>query len=157
EPAADGMLPGEQLAAIADRAHAMCAEQYRIWKEEVTPSLAASGVAILPVSALSAEQRQAARGFFGTSVFSALTPLAVDSGHPFPHLRNKSLNLAVSLRREGRGKRRRLGREYLLAVVQVPAMLGRLVAVPSTQGQAYVLLEELIAAHAGDLFPGYAV
>jgi polyphosphate kinase len=157
ETGADGMLPGEQLAAIAERAHAMVAEQYRIWREEIVPKLAAHSVAILPVAALSAEQRQAARAFFATSVFSALTPLAVDSGHPFPHLRNKSLNLAVALRREGRGRRRRFGRENLLAVVQVPSVLARLVPVPATEGQAYVLLEELIAAHAGDLFPGYAV
>ena len=54
------------------------------------------------------------------SVFPALTPLAVDPGHPFPHLRNKSLNLAVLLRREGRKRRRRRAAGASLAVVQVP-------------------------------------
>jgi len=157
ETGADGMLPGEQLAAIAERSHAMVAEQYRLWKDEIVPALLAHGVTILTAASLTAEQKQAARAHFTASVFSALTPLAVDSGHPFPHLRNKSLNLAVLLRKEGRKRRRDAGIENLFAVVQVPQVLNRLVALPSTQGQAYILLEELIASFAGELFPGYAV
>jgi polyphosphate kinase len=157
ETGADGMPPGEQLTAIAERTHAMAAEQYRIWKDELVPMLAAHHVSILSAAALTPDQRAAVRAHFTTSVALALTPLAVDSGHPFPHLRNKSLNLAVMLKREGRGKRRRLGRENLLAVIQVPAVLPRLVPVPSAQGMAYILLEELIASCAGELFPGYAV
>jgi polyphosphate kinase len=101
------------------------------------------------------EQSSHARSHFGTHVFPALTPLAVDPGHPFPHLRNKSLNIAVLLRKEG--ARRRSQRETSLAVVQVPSVLGRLVPLPAAQGRAYVLLETLIAANVGDLFPGYVV
>jgi polyphosphate kinase len=157
ETGADGMLPGDQLAAIGERAHAMVTEQYRLWRDEILPALAAHGVTISPAGGLTAEQRQAARSHFAAAVFSALTPLAVDSGHPFPHLRNKSLNLAVLLRKEGRKRRKEAGRENLFAVVQVPAVLPRLVALPTTQGQAYILLEELIASHAGELFPGYSV
>ena len=157
ETGADGLLPAEQLAEIAERSHAMVAEQYRLWREEVIPALSAHGVTILPAAAMTAEQRQAARAHFNSAVFSALTPLAVDSGHPFPHLRNKSLNLALLLRKEGRKRKREAAGEHLFAVVQVPAVLARLVSVPSTHGQAYILLEELIASHAGDLFPGYAV
>jgi polyphosphate kinase len=156
---ADGLLPGEQLTAIAERSHAMVAEQYRLWNEELVPALAAVGVTLLSPAALSAEQRAAARAHFHSAAFSALTPLAVDAGHPFPHLRNKSLNLAVLLRKEGRRKKREGSRENLLAVVQVPAVLPRLVPLPSggAGGQAYLLLDELIAAQAGDLFPGYSV
>src|SRR5262249_14646728 len=116
ETPADGMLPGEQLAAISERAHTMVAEQYRVWKEELLPALGGHGVTILSWSALTPEQRQSARSHFAAAVFSALTPLAVDSGHPFPHLRNKSLNLAVLLRKEGRKRRRDAGLQNLFAV-----------------------------------------
>ncbi len=156
ETPADGMLPGEQLAAIRERARAMVAEEYRVWREEVTPLLAARGVTILTREGLSAEQLKAARDYFSSSVFPALTPLAVDQGHPFPHLRNKSLNIAVLLRREGR-RRRKETRESSLAVVQVPSVLKRLVPLPAPSGQAYLLLEELIALQAAVLFPGFAV
>jgi len=156
ETPADGMLPKEQLAAIKERARSMVAEQFRLWREEITPQLQAKGVAILNRDQLSPEQLNAARQYFSSSVFPALTPLAVDQGHPFPHLRNKSLNIAVLLRREGR-RRRGEARDSSFAVVQVPSVSSRLVPLPSATGQSYLLLEELIAMQAGELFPGFAV
>jgi len=158
ETAADGMLPADQLAAISDRVHAMVDEVYRLWREELLPKLASHGVAVLTRDKLNAEQKAAAKTYFTSSVFPALTPLAVDPGHPFPHLRNKSLNVAVLLRREG-PKRKRNMRETSLAVVQVPSVLSRLVSLPPPQGVmlAVLPLEELISLCAGDLFPGYAV
>src|SRR5262249_29318538 len=102
-------------------------------------------------------QQDAAREHFRSVVFPALTPLAVDPGHPFPHLRNKSLNLAVVLQGEGR-KRRSGGGPADLAVVQVPTVLSRFVPLPGPEGRsAYLLLEDLIGMFLGDLFPGFTV
>jgi polyphosphate kinase len=156
ETAADGMLPAEQLAAISERVHGLVDESSRLWIEELRPGLVGAGVAILRRDKLTAEQKAAARTYFTTFVFPALTPLAVDPGHPFPHLRDKSLNVAVLLRREG-PKRRRDVRGTSLAVVQVPGLLRRLVPLPAEKGLAFILLGELIALCAGDLFPGYVV
>lgn len=153
---ADGMLPGEQLAAIAERAHRMVEEQYAVWGRDLLPLLAANGLNVLNRDVLSPEQKAAAKAWFQANVFPALTPLAVDPGHPFPHLRNKSLNVAVVVRRGGQRRRKESG-ESALAVVQVPSVLPRLVPMPSANGSALLLLEELILLHAGDLFPGYAV
>ncbi|HVG63844.1 MAG TPA: polyphosphate kinase 1 [Hyalangium sp.] len=158
ETAADGMLPADQLAVISDQVHTMVDEVYRLWREELLPKLASHGVAVLTRDKLTADQKAAAKAYFSASVFPALTPLAVDPGHPFPHLRNKSLNVAVLLRREG-PKRKRNVRETSLAVVQVPSVLSRLVTLPAPQGTvlAVLPLEELISLCAGELFPGYAV
>ena len=153
---ADGTLPGEQLAAIAERAHRMVDDQYNVWSRELLPLLAAHGLHVLSRDALNAEQKTAAKSWFSANVFPALTPLAVDPGHPFPHLRNKSLNVAIVVRRGGQRRRKDLG-ESSLAVVQVPAVLPRLVPLPSTTGSSFLLLEELIMLQAGDLFPGYQV
>jgi len=71
-------------------------------------------------------------------------------------LRNKSLNIAVLLRREGR-RRKGEPRTSSFAVVQVPSVLSRLVPLPNESGRSYLLLEELIAIQAGELFPGFAV
>ncbi|PZR14037.1 MAG: polyphosphate kinase 1 [Archangium gephyra] len=153
---ADGSLPGEQLAAISERAHRMVDDQYGVWTREIVPLLAANGLNVLNRDALNTEQKTAAKTWFQSNVFPALTPLAVDPGHPFPHLRNKSLNVAIVVRRSGARRKKELG-ESSLAVVQVPAVLPRLVPLPATSGSAFLLLEELIALQAGDLFPGYAV
>jgi polyphosphate kinase len=133
----------------------MVEEQYRVWREDVLPSLAAAGIYVVERDALSSEQKQAAHEHFLSAVFPALTPLAVDPGHPFPHLRNKTLNIAVLLRKEGR-RRRREQPEDSLAVVQVPALAERLVPLPSSEGKSFILLTDLIALHMGELFPGWA-
>jgi polyphosphate kinase len=153
---ADGMMPQEQLAAISERAHVMVTEQYRLWSKELVPLLSANGLHILMRENLNAEQKNAARQAFQTQVFPALTPLAVDPGHPFPHLRNKSLNIAMVVRRGDR-RRKKDATESSMAVVQVPSVLPRLVSMPATNGTAFLLLEELISMHASDLFPGFAV
>ena len=87
-------------------------------------------------------------------MFPILTPIAIDPGHPFPHLRNKSLNLGVMFMREGQ-------LEAGFGVVQVPMMLPRLLEVTglksadgSVARHAFVLLEDLIARHVETIFPG---
>ena len=153
---ADGTLPADQLAAISAEGHAMVGEVYRTWQDEMVVGLSALGVQIVQPDAMTAEQKTAARDHYSSVVFPALTPLAVDPGHPFPHLRSKSLNIAVVVRKQG-GRRRSGLNGSAIAVVQVPSVLGRLVPLPSATGRAYVFLETLIAMHLGDLFPGFAV
>ena len=150
----DGLMPAEALEAVSAAAHALVERQYATWSQELLPGLAAAGLPLVAPRDFSPEQVTAARAHFNAQVRPALTPLAVDQGHPFPQLRNKSLNVALLLRR---GRRKTRGTEELMAVVQVPAVLPRLVRLPSGAGQAHALLDEIIADHAGELFPGYAV
>ncbi len=159
ETAADGLLPAEQLAQISERVHQMVNEQYRIWREELLPELNAQKIHLRNYDELTAEQKTAARAHFQAQVFPALTPLAVDPGHPFPHLRNKTLNLAVFLRRDQKRRMKRgESKDNALAVVQVPAVLGRVVRLPSEKGsQTFSLLEQIIGAHGNELFPGFGV
>jgi polyphosphate kinase len=154
---ADGTLPADQLSAICAEGHAMVGEVYRVWQNEIVVGLSALGVQIVQPDAMTSEQKTAAREHYSSVVFPALTPLAVDPGHPFPHLRSKSLNIAVAVRKKQGGRRRSGLHGSSIAVVQVPSVLGRLVPLPSATGRAYVFLETLIAMHLGDLFPGFTV
>ena len=151
----DGQTPAEVLQAVSRRTHALIDEQYRAWNEALRPELERAGLALVSPRDFTPEQAEAARARFKSEIFPVLTPLAVDPVHPFPQLRNKSLNVALILRRAGR--RRRLDQEVLLAVVQVPSVVPRLIRLPAAAGVVHCLLGELIAAHAGDLFPGFAV
>ncbi|HEX2568717.1 MAG TPA: polyphosphate kinase 1 [Polyangia bacterium] len=147
----DGLNPSEQLERISARAQRMVAEQYRVLRQELLPGLAQLGVRLLVASDLSAEQRRLLSAHYHNQVYPALTPLAIDPGHPFPHLRNRTLNLAIALDRGGGANRGAAG----FAVVQVPLVLGRFVEMPHPGARkAYVLLEDVIAMHLGDLFPG---
>ncbi|HEY0713932.1 MAG TPA: polyphosphate kinase 1, partial [Polyangia bacterium] len=155
ETGADGILPGEQLNLISQRCHEMVAELYRNWGQDIEPLLAdKAGIKILRPNQLTPEQKSKLQTRFSRDVWPVLTPLAVDQGHPFPALRNRSLNLAIVLHKE---RQRVTRRSTIIAVVQVPAMLPRLVDVATeTPGQtAYVLLEDLMTMHVGELFPGF--
>ncbi len=157
ETGADGMAPREQLDAIYAQVHRMMADLYKNHREVVAPDLASrAGVFVLSPEQTTPAQRKILEEKFRKDIWPVLTPLAVDQGHPFPMLRNKSLNLAILLHKE---RQRVTRRQSILAVVQVPAVLPRLVEVPPEAGQkvAFVLLEDLITMHVGELFPGFRV
>jgi polyphosphate kinase len=148
-PDLTGLTPIQQLAAIADRAHAMVEALYRVTLTELMPALAAAGARIVPWSELDAEKRATLGEFFRTAVLPILTPLAIDASRPFPLLSSLSLNLALRLDAAAGDSEQRL------AVVQVPPGLSRLV--PLNEPGAFVLLEEVVLAHVSLLFPGQSV
>jgi polyphosphate kinase len=147
----DALTASEQLAEISTRCHEMAARQYRALLGDVLPNLEKAGVRLLPTSQLPPQADQFVAAYFAREVFPVLTPLALDPGHPFPHLRNKSLNLAVRFAHDAPGGRLRYG------VVPVPSVLPRLVELPESGRRAYVLLEDVIARYVGQLFPGMPI
>ncbi len=157
ETGPDAMTPEEQLAVISTRVHDLVRELYRNWQAEIAPGLELhAGISLLQPDQLSPEQRADLHTRFSADVWPVLTPLAVDQGHPFPVLRNRSLNLAILLHKE---RQRVARRQTMVALVQVPSVLPRLVEVasPGAGRASFVLLEDLIAMHVGELFPGFRV
>ncbi|MCI0376783.1 MAG: polyphosphate kinase 1 [Gemmataceae bacterium] len=147
---ADRMPPREQLDRISQSVRQLIAEAYGCWREELLPGLEKEGIFIRAPKDLTDENRKYLTDMFRREIFPVLTPLAIDQGHPFPHLLNKSLNLAVILHRPR-------SQEKLLAVVQVPAVLPRFVPLAAEKGSAFVPLETVIRLHLHELFPGMQI
>jgi polyphosphate kinase len=147
---ADRMPPQEQLDSISQVVRQLVAEQYACLLGDVLPALEVEGIVIRGLKELTDADRRHIAEVFRREIFPVLTPLAIDPGHPFPHLLNKSLNLAVVLRRPGE-------EEKLFAVVQVPAVLPRLVQLPAVKGHAFTPLETAIQLHLPVLFPGMEI
>ena len=150
----DRMTVAEQLAAIGQRVHELAQRQGIALANDLLPRLADRGILLVRPESLGAEALAALDQRFEDEVFPILTPIAIDQGHPFPHVRNKSLNLGVMFTRQG-------AHEAGFGVVQVPMMLPRLLEVPGVQRPdgspaklAFVLLEDLIARHVSAIFPG---
>ncbi|MBS1818427.1 MAG: polyphosphate kinase 1 [Acidobacteria bacterium] len=152
-PAPDlcGMTPDEQLSAISERAHRFVDRLYTLATRTLLPALAPHGIRVVRVSELPEDRRAALSAYFRDSVLPVLTPLAIDVLRPFPRLSSLSLNVAVLLEPAGDDSRPRL------AVVQVPLGLQRLVHVEEDGGDYYVLLEDVIRQHLGQLFPGQRI
>src|SRR5260370_13312646 len=138
------MAPREQLERISQIVRQLLAEAYR-GLTEVMPALEKEGIVLRTAKDLTEESRKYLRELFRREIFPVLTPLAIDPGHPFPHLLNKSLNLAVLLVRPRT-------QERLFAVVQVPAVLPRFVPLPSERGHAFTPPETVIRLHLTTLF-----
>src|SRR5881296_2034287 len=149
--AADGLSPTETFNQIQRLAHELVATEYELWNKELIPQLAKNGIRVRNVSELNAKRAAWARKYFQEEVLPMLTPLAVDASHPFPELLNKSHNLLV------RAKAQR-GGEPLLAIVQVPRVVPRLILIPRGKGDEepweYIYLASLIKQHIAELFPG---
>ncbi len=119
--------------------------------QDLLPQLSKHGVCLKSHSELTEKQKDSLKAYFENAVFPVLTPLALGPGHPFPYISNLSLSLAVVVRDPETG-------EDHFARVKVPTrpVLPRLVPIAGETWQ-FVLLEELVAAHSGRLFPGMEV
>ncbi len=160
----DGMTPAEQLAALHDRLVPMLAATARCWREDLMPQLKKAGIKILAYGDLKRKQRRLLRRHFKREIFPALTPLAFDPGHPFPHISNLSINLAVVVDHPSGEER--------LARLKVPQIFPRLLRIPTeaaaekydrlgleelSGSSHFVWIEEVIAANLDVLFPDIEV
>jgi polyphosphate kinase len=143
------------FAHLANAAHTLVDEQYRIFNDAVTPALEASGVHVVSHGQRNAQQKKWVKDYFQREVQPLLMPVGLDPAHPFPLVANKSLNFIVRLI----GKDA-FGRANEVAIVKVPRILPRLIRMPikrSEEKVSLVSLSSVIRGHLGDLFPGRQV
>jgi polyphosphate kinase len=159
----DGMTPDQQLAAIRAALLPMLERTTQCWRDTLLPALDAAGIHVLGYDDLKKKQRKLLRRHFKHEIFPVLTPLAFDPGHPFPHISNLSINLAVVLDDPVRGE--------IFARLKVPQTLPRLLRIPGEESAEdfeglhldevteanFVWLEEVIRANLDLLFPGLPV
>jgi polyphosphate kinase len=145
---ADGLRPAEQLSAIRERVLELVSREDRIFLETLVPALAGAGIIFSDVGDLDQDDRDFLDDVFERQIFPVLTPLSVDPGHPFPNISNLSLNLAVQVGDPVTGEER-------IARLKVPPILSRFIVMPD--GERFIALEKVIAAHLDRLFPGMVV
>jgi polyphosphate kinase len=147
----DGLEAHQQLTAVRHAADAMLHDLGRHWSEELAPALDEHGIRFLDPDDYSREVRAHLDDHFNTAICPVLTPLALDPGHPFPYIANRSANVAVVVRYRG---------ETRFAIVKVPGTLGRFVEIPAalTGGVlTFAFLEDVIRLNLRELFPGVRI
>jgi polyphosphate kinase len=144
----DGRTSAQQLLDIRDRLDVLLPRMQATFVDRVAPALAEAGIKLSSWADLDDDDEKFLVETFEERIFPVLTPLAVDPGHPFPYISNLSLNLAVIVRDPDAAMRR-------FARVKVPSLLPRFVVLPD--GERYVPLEQVIAAHLDQLFPGMEI
>ena len=150
----DGRTPAQQLADVIARAEQLMGDQQRVWGE-LRSLIGAAGVLVTETNALSSADRSWLEAWFMERVFPVLTPLAVDTAHPFPFIPNMGLVIALRLIRDEDGHAMR-------GLIPMPALIERFVRLPAQDTAApevirYVMLEDIVLLFMAHMFPGFRV
>lgn len=152
----DGLNPNEQLELIAANAHDLVEEQYRVLNDVLIPKLKQENINFIRRNDWTEAQQKWLQTYFTDQLLPILSPVGLDSAHPFPRILNKSLNFIISLT----GKDA-FGRNSGRAILQAPRSLPRIIQFPAEETQSgpadFVFLSSIIHAFVGELFNGMTV
>lgn len=147
----DGLTPEEQLKQIRDKVLSLNHDIDSLLEEQLLPELKEAGIELLQWSELSKTEQDWASDYFTQKIFPVLTPMAVDLGHPFPHISNLSTSLAVCLKVPHEV-------ELLFARIKVPDYFPAWIRIStSTERLRFLSVLEIIKYHIQDLFPGMEI
>jgi len=153
---ADGLTPNEQLEQISIHAHHLVEEQYKVLNEILIPKLNEENIRFIRRADWTEAQQKWLASYFNEEILPILTPVGLDSAHPFPRILNKSLNFIISLT----GKDA-FGRNSGRAILQAPRALPRVIQLPADETHSgssdFVFLSSIIHAFISELFHGMTV
>jgi polyphosphate kinase len=142
----DGMTPSQQLHAIGEEVSRLMLEQHRCLNELLT-KLSAESISILDPHELSELDQKWLCKIFENKIFSILTPIAVDPGHPFPFIPNLGFGLAMKLESLSAG-------DTMEALIIIPSQLSRFIRLPG-KDMRYIQVEHVVVMHLESLFPSF--
>jgi polyphosphate kinase len=177
KPDISGLTPSEQLKKISEKTHALVDLQYSTYNRSVQPLLDKAGLHIIRYHEYMTEKEAAyADEYFRKNVYPVLTPMAVDPSRPFPLVKNRSLNIAVLMKKKDnvkplirveKKKKKNQSEEKKrpdFAIVQVPSVLSRMIEIPPEIAEkrpgvkkTVILLEEVIERNLSSLFLNYDI
>ena len=158
---ADGLTPLELLASIRKIAMQLMTQARNFLHLELLPDLAKAGIYVLDYKELDQHQKANVDRYFDEVIFPVITPLGFDPGHPFPHISNLSVNLALTVKDDH-------GKEHFVRIKVPTNLMPRFVPIRRSSGGArkdgtipyrhyFVWIEQIIAEHAWKFFPGMKV
>ena len=149
-PNVAGYKPKGLLKVISSKTNELVTRQSKVLHENILPELKKHGIEFVTWQDLDETERGYVAKLFQDRIFPVLTPLAVDPTHPFPYISGLSLNLAVMV------KNPTINEEFF-ARVKVPEILPRFIATAKFGSTRFLPLEDLIAIHLQELFPGMTI
>jgi len=154
-PTTDGLSPLQTVAAVSARVHELVDAQHRSFLQDTQPLLAAEGILLQRPKEITPEQQIFLEDYFRRTLLPVLTPLAVDPGHPFPYLGNRSLCLVVAMRPSAPS----VFPTSQLSVIHIPNQaLPRFIALPDPDGKhTFMLLEDVIRLHLPTIYNGFEI
>ena len=142
-----GYAPQELLKFVLARTQELVNIQADRFRDVIIPELREHGIEFVKIFELSESERDALKQYYNKRIFPVLTPLVVDPSHPFPYISGLSLNIGINIESND-------DHDISFARVKVPTNLPRFIRTSDTSKYRFVLIDELIAEHLPELFPG---
>ena len=142
-----GYTPQELLKIVLQRTQELVRIQAERFRDVIVPELAQHGIEFLKIDELSQDERNHLKDYYNKRIFPVLTPLVVDPSHPFPYISGLSLSIGINIESSD-------DFDISFARVKVPSNLPRFIRTSDTSKFRFVLIDELIAEHLSELFPG---
>ncbi|MDR1520896.1 MAG: polyphosphate kinase 1 [Planctomycetota bacterium] len=153
----DGMTPRQLLDAVRERSRQMMERAGRSWIDDILPALRASSVDIVEPADLGDADRKYMAGVFQDSILPVLTPLVVDSTHPFPLLSSGLVYILLRTRARTDVKGGFFSKADAV-LVQIPPGLDRFIELPRQDGKSrFILLDDAVIMFAGEIIGGYDI
>ena len=146
-PNSAGYTPKELLKIVLERTQELVKIQAERFRDVIVPELAEHGIEFVKIDQLSQDERDHLKDYYNNRIFPVLTPLVVDPSHPFPYISGLSLNIGINIESTD-------DYDISFARVKVPSNLPRFIRTSDTTKIRFVLIDELIAEHLSELFPG---
>jgi polyphosphate kinase len=146
-PNSAGYTPKELLKILLERTQELVRIQAERFRDVIVPELAEHGIEFLKIDQLSQDERDHLKDYYNKRIFPVLTPLVVDPSHPFPYISGLSLSIGINIESTD-------DYDISFARVKVPSNLPRFIRTSDTSKTRFVLIDELIAEHLSELFPG---
>lgn len=148
----DGKTPQQQLHEIREKLLPIYEKQSKMWNEEIIPQLNENGIFLHKFDQLTTKERKRLRQYFIEQILPVLTPLILDSTHPFPRLIERSLNIAFIISDNDKNFS-----EKKVAFLQIPSLFDRFIKIDRANGYHFIQIESLIRDNSDLLFPGLNV
>ena len=142
-----GYAPKELLDLVLKRTQVLVNIQAERFRDEIVPELRKEGIEFLKISEVTDSEREDLKNYYNNRIFPVLTPLVVDPSHPFPYISGLSLNIGVNIESSE-------DHDISFARVKVPSNLPRFIRTSDANKIRFVLIDDLIAEHLPELFPG---
>lgn len=142
-----GYAPKELLDLVLKRTQVLVNTQAERFRDEIVPELRKEGIEFVKLSEVTDSEREDLKNYYNNRIFPVLTPLVVDPSHPFPYISGLSLNIGVNIESSD-------DHDISFARVKVPSNLPRFIRTSDANKIRFVLIDDLIAEHLPELFPG---
>lgn len=137
-----GMTYTEQLSEIFKKMPELYRRKDQAYSD-VESQLRFQGISNLKYEELTKEEKKIVDLYFDKSILPILSPLVLDSHHPFPHLSNNTLIIVANMKDDTN--------QAFTGLIQMPVILEELFYLPGT-GVRYILTAEIIRARLSDIF-----